>query len=266
MKIRFGICTYNRKELVELTARSLKNIHGYEKIELCIYDDCSTDYDESFLREQYPTAHKIVVREDNVGADQNTAWMMQDYISSDADVLFIADSDLIFRKDVLSTIEHGVNKGYEFFSLFNANGHRKIADFNDEFIEKDYVGAAGVCLSRRICKIILDEVQDQKKAFDWVLCDVLKERGLKIICSQESQVQHIGLAGQNSSIKSFDYGRNFECDSLENAQQIENLFEKYIDLSVNNAEELNNRINAMENSLSWRITSPLRFLAKYFRK
>ena len=45
MKLLIGICTCNRKQIFEYTAKSLSEVKGIEKAKIVIYDDCSDEYD-----------------------------------------------------------------------------------------------------------------------------------------------------------------------------------------------------------------------------
>ena len=101
MKITFGICTYNRKDILVKSAKSLNAISGIEKVNIRIYDDCSSEFDETELRALFPTAKSIIVRPENVGADMNTALMFEDFLTTEDEYLVVADADLIYRRDCL---------------------------------------------------------------------------------------------------------------------------------------------------------------------
>ena len=50
-KLMIGICTYNRKKLIEYTSRSLGEVVGIQNTCVRIFDDCSTEYDKKYLNE-----------------------------------------------------------------------------------------------------------------------------------------------------------------------------------------------------------------------
>ena len=65
--ITFGICTYNRRQILMNSAKSLALVRGIEKVHIRIYDDCSNEYDEAFLRSLFPDAVSITRQKVNLG-------------------------------------------------------------------------------------------------------------------------------------------------------------------------------------------------------
>ncbi len=228
MKITFGVCTYNRKEILMRSAKSLCAISGIEKANIRIYDDHSSELDRDLLLSYFPNAKSIVIRSQNVGADMNTSLMFDDFLKTGDDYLVIADADLIYRTDCLKIIEELIPETDGFFSLFNTPAHPTKKAISTTLVEKDYVGAAGCCIHRSLVYKIKQQVGDRKSFFDWRFCDCLRNNGIRILTAKDSIVQHIGGAGQNSKYVYFDYGMGFRCDSLENAQCIEDLFEEHM--------------------------------------
>lgn len=227
MKITFGICTYNRKDILVSMADSLKQIDNFENINIRIYDDCSTEYDENFLRSIFPSAKTIIRQQRNVGADKNTSYMYKDFLKHNDDWFFNADSDLIFRKDILCKIQECIDDGLSFFSLFNTPFHPSIEEWGSHYVKKDSVGAAGCCLRKEIVEDIINNVVGTSVNFDFNFCEYLKTNNIDILTTKDSYVQHIGVNGYNSGLF-FDYGMSFVCDSLVNAVIIERTFERYV--------------------------------------
>ena len=58
-KIMIAITTYNRKEIIEISSRSLYEIDGIVNGDVYVFDDCSTEFDSKYLEEMYPGAHII---------------------------------------------------------------------------------------------------------------------------------------------------------------------------------------------------------------
>lgn len=260
LKITFGICTYNRKDILLKMASSLKQIEDFNSINIRIYDDCSTEYDLEFLRKVFPDAKTIIRHDKNLGADKNTAYMYNDFINYDDEWFFNADSDLIYRKDILSFISDCIDNSLQFFSLFNTLNHKAVGSANDFFVKKNYVGAAGCCFNKNLIKTIIREVNDAHINFDFKFCDYLRNNGYDIIVSKESYVQHIGVDGYNSTNIFFDYGQNFKCDSMVNGIIIEETFERYMTL-----------VNTFKNSYKWKIyysvgSLPKRIYLNLYRK
>ena len=226
-----GICTYNRKDILEYASRSFRDINGIEEANVKIYDDCSTEFNKNYLKQKYPMASEIIVNEKNVGANFNTRKMLADFANSKNDYLFIADSDLVFNKDILFYIEKGIDelesqKKIVVFSLFNAHTHHIIEDFSEDFVIKKDVGSAGTIISKEAVKIFIDKYYSGKGPFDGFYCNVLREAGAQIFCSKNSYVQHIGIIGQNSFLDSVDMGINFKVDTINNAEAIIDVMQK----------------------------------------
>lgn len=226
--ITFGICTYNRKGILEKSAKSLALVNGIENIHIRVYDDYSTEYDENFLKALFPNAEQICVQPQNGGADKNTALMYEDFLKSGDEWLFNADSDLIYRTDILDAIERFSEQCDGFMTFFNCINHNTVETVNNELIVKDSVGAAGCLLRKDVVQFILDNTKSKRFGFDVGYCKLLRENGRKLFATNESYVQHIGVSGFNSRNIIFDYGENFICDSAVNAAIIESTAEEYI--------------------------------------
>lgn len=231
--ITFGICTYNRMDVLVRSAKSLKSINRYNEINVRIYDDCSTEYDKHFLRDLFPEAKTICIQKKNKGADKNTSVMYEDFLRSGDELLFNADSDLLYSKEIVDVLENTIDKTDGFFSVFNTPAHAVTGSCDSSMQIKKVVGAAGCCLTREIVGIILESVTSREKSFDTKMCEVLRGKKKRILTTKNSYVQHIGVIGQNTDFYSFDYGIGFSCDSIENAESIEDAFEKYI-ISIQN--------------------------------
>lgn len=225
--ITFGICTFNRKDILKKSAESLQRIAGIQSINIRVYDDCSTEFDLGYLKKLFPMAKCIKRGVKNQGADKNTSRMYEDFLNSGDEWLFNADSDLLYRKDILEAIERykGLSKG--FISFFNCINHNTVEDFGN-LVEKDSVGAAGCLLHRDVVRMILKKIKYRNARFDVNFCKMLKREGYRLYATKSSYVQHIGVSGFNSRDIRFDYGNGFSCDSLENANSIEETFETYI--------------------------------------
>lgn len=214
--------------MLEKSAKSLKEITGYGGIHIRIYDDCSSEYGEAYLRQLFPEAETIIVHKKNHGADENTSMMYEDFLKSGDDILFNADSDILYHKDILRYLIWAIGHSDGFVTLLNVPSHPAVAREGNGMLRKEVVGAAGCCLTRRAVRLSLKGVRSRKSSFDTKMCVCLRERGIRILCTEKSYVQHIGVAGQNSDFFSFDYGLGFDCGSLLNAQIIEEAFESYV--------------------------------------
>lgn len=224
-RLMVGICTYNRKNIINYTSRSLKEVENIEKTDVRIYDDCSEEYDVDFLKQVYSMATKVSRNEKNTGADYNTRSMIMDFAKSDNDYLFIADSDLVFNKDILVHIEKIIdelekNGKMVIFSLFNAHTHETIKEFNEDLVVKKEIGAAGTVISKKAVLEFINKEYNGKISIDNFFSNILREKGNEILCTKNSYVQHIGIVGQNSFVDSVDIGVNFKVDTITNAEAI----------------------------------------------
>lgn len=235
MKLLIGICTCNRKQIIEYTAKSLSEVKGIEKAKIVIYDDCSDEYDIDFLKKMYPMAYKIVRNEKRLGADYNTEQMYRDFCKSQENYLFNADSDLLFNSNVIDIIEENIRATEKInskiiFSVFNTPNHKTIKKIDKNLYQKESIGAAGAVLSKQVVKTFVETIPKQYSykipSIDHFFCSKLKQDDYKILCTQNSYVQHIGLIGQNSFFYNTDWGENFEIETFNNAKAISEVLQE----------------------------------------
>lgn len=247
--ITLAIATYNRLPYVERMISSLKSSVDISRINIRIYDDCSTEFPKNHLEKIFPFAKEIIYRKNNLGADRNSRLIYEDFLSTEDDILITADSDLIYRPYWLEKIEEILPLTDGLISLYNSNKHPFINESNQVFAPKLHLGAAGTVLKRCIVDTIIKEIPQEVQRFDWSWSKLLREKGIKLYCLKESYIQHIGILGQNNHglINDFDYGLNFIPENevnqkimsqfidelfLENKKFIDNI-EKEIGCSVN---------------------------------
>lgn len=224
-KIMVGITTYNRKDILDKVAKSFNQINGIDDLYVCIFDDCSVEYDAAYLKSIFKKVDYVHVNEKNLGSDYNIRLFYTHFLESDCEWLLNADSDLIFNKDIIGQITSLFEKTNGIFSVFNTPNHLTRAEYDDTFIEKNDVGSAGVVINKELVKKIIQHIPAHKRlGFDWEFCDFLRSQNIKILVTRKSLCQHVGFYGQNSLFK-FDYGVGFEPDSKINAQIVEKLAE-----------------------------------------
>ncbi|WP_461246052.1 glycosyltransferase family A protein [Treponema sp. R6D11] len=228
--LTIGIPTYNRKKLLELMASSLYESDISISHNIRIYDDCSTEYGLEELKKLFPTAASIKINEVNLKADKNTYQMYHDFLSTSDELLFNADSDLIFSKDWLNTALRLLKKTNGILSVFNANSHEAYKIIDDELCLKKTIGAAGTLFHRdRVAEFMANIVSpDTLTEIDWRFSEYFYSIGLPIFCVNNSLVQHIGYFGQHAKYY-FDFGRNFKIETSKQGQIINDIFENFID-------------------------------------
>lgn len=235
MKLLIGICTCNRKDIIEYTSKSLSEVKEIEKANVVIYDDCSNEYNLDFLKKSYPMATKIVRNETRLGADFNTEKMYRDFLKSQEDYLFNADSDLLFNTNIIEIIENTIKEANNIspktvFSVFNTPNHKNIKEISSNLSEKKSIGAAGTVFNKKnvyeFIGTIPNMYNNKIPTIDHYFCDILKKKGYKILCTNQSYVQHIGLVGQNSFFYNTDWGKDFEIETFNNAKAISKILQE----------------------------------------
>jgi hypothetical protein len=224
-----------------------------------VYDDCSTEYGLDELKQIFPNAASINRNSNNLKADLNMFSFYKDFLSSQDKFLFNADSDIIFNKKWLI---HGLEllRGTDgVLSLFNATSHPAKEIVDDKVCIKKSVGAAGTLFTRERIEGIIDYFSkfpnSKLSSFDWKWSEFLIKNNIRIFCTNDSLVQHIGYYGQNTTIRYrgykkiktqkpyFDFGRNFKIDSIETGQIVNNIFEQFIDQNRNEDERIINLLS-----------------------
>lgn len=239
-KITVGITTYNRKNILKIFSLLLSK-QIFENINIRIYDDHSSEYNEEFLREVFPYAKEIIRRDKNFKADKNMYYMYKDFLKTKDDYLLQLDSDMLigtnFFKNILILCDE-IIKEEGVYSLYNSNNHeysiKNIKNIEEEFFYlKKHIGGACVLFPRKVIEKIIDniEIENQDYSnFDWRWSKYLFENNIPIYVSKNSYVQHIGMGGQNNScIKNLDIGENFiGLESIEGANFLIKYYEDLI--------------------------------------
>ncbi|MBS5038833.1 MAG: hypothetical protein KHZ27_10555 [Fusobacterium sp.] len=250
MRITLAIPTYNRKEIVEITSLSFKELSD---INIRIYDDRSSEYDLSFLKKVFPTAKEIILRNQNLKADKNMYTIYTDFLNTNDDILIQLDSDMLIGKDfflMVSEISKNILKEEAVYSLYNSNSHEFIEEnvfkiINKEIFKlKEHIGGACVIFSKKTLEKIIKNIKIKNNDFsnyDYKWSKYLRENNIPIYVSQKSYVQHIGVGGQNNtSIKNIDIGYDFV--GILNITQVNYLlkyYEKLFEQQKNYIENMN---------------------------
>lgn len=230
-KTMIGVTTYNRKRILELMSKSLYKSNLDISHVVRLYDDNSTEYSEKELGILFPTADKITVSRINKGADLNTWDMYCDFLNTDCDYLFNADSDLIFAKDWMRVGVEYIKNTDGILSIFNTPTHKSINEEGDLCL-KNAFGAAGTFFSRKRIEELMQAFEKgdfSPERIDWGFCDYFNSIGLKLYSTRKSYVQHIGFRGYNSDETGFCYGKGFVVDSLHNGQAINDVLEELVE-------------------------------------
>ena len=221
--IAIGIPTYNRKWLVELCARSVRLAAYPEKTRMIVVDDASAEFDETFLRDQYPEFAEIVRREKNCGgADFAARDVLARLADTGAGILMLFDSDLILAPNCVGRALSLLDKTGGVLSLFNTPNHRILRETGD-LLQKRTIGAAATAWRRDVALKVLEGVAPGS-LWDWRVCDFLTRQRTPIFTVKELLVQHLGYAaGENSNAFRGDIGLGYYDEDFRNAYNLINI-------------------------------------------
>jgi len=246
-KITLAIATHNRKHLLEKMITSLYLSGMGNNVHLRIYDDASTDFDEDFLKKAFPDSKTILRNLVNLGPSKNMHRIFTDFISHDDDILILADSDLIFNPEWLAIVERIIGHTDGMMSLYNSVLHKgilgKIEIDNVNMLNKRTIGGAGAVFKKDIIKKILSELPPSN-TYDWDWSDYLVKSGIRLLVTERSYVQHIGIVGFNggnyfggeTSGSLCDYGINFIGGNEHNEKAQGEFFNELIQIYTKEVE------------------------------
>ena len=223
MKLMIAIPVYNRAKYVDIVAKSLSECKLIEQADVRVYDDCSSEFDISYLEEKFKSVNaKIKRRSTRSPCTENNAFeMMTEFKMSDNDVLLICDSDLLLRPDALEFLHNNFKLTDGFMSLYNSDLHLTVKK-GTLFDLKINVGFAGMCLSKEIVSLVLEH---KNPLFgDLKISKIIFENNIRVLVPTNSMVQHIGISGKHGSLsRGMDYSSSFEPISEHNKKVISEL-------------------------------------------
>jgi hypothetical protein len=204
-----SIPVYNRKKYLEIVAKSLYACSNIDKVTINIFNDCSDEFDDNYLKRLFNKPNtKIINRQKRLKADGNTYQTMLDFLATDNEVLFICDSDLLLRPDAIDYIFNNFWRTDGFLGLYNSELHRDIY-FDGEFVYKENVGFAGICISKSLLKKFVLKQKEGSRSMDFKLSTFLINNAVRLMVPQKCYVQHIGFDGQNCDASSVEFSTNF---------------------------------------------------------
>ncbi|MDR2399388.1 MAG: glycosyltransferase family 2 protein [Endomicrobium sp.] len=209
MELMIAIPVYNRKQFLEITAKSLYECPNAEKTDIKIFNDCSTEFDSTYLKQVFSTPNaEVIERKENLKSNRNTYQIILDFLNTNNKVLFICDSDLLLRPDTLDYIFNNFSKTDGFLGLYNSYMHRDLY-FDGEFIYKEDVGFAGICISKELLKSFVENQKEKQNSMDFRLSEFLIKKNVRLMVPKSGLVAHIGFDGENASNGSMDFSTDF---------------------------------------------------------
>jgi len=247
--------------MLEDFQQSLSLMNGLENCNVRIYDDCSTEFDKAFLTKLFPYAAEIKVRNRNVGASMNIFLIFRDFLKTNDDVLFMADSDLVFDPNCLTFIQNYFQYTDGFLSVYNAANHKSFAEktiMGNVYCEKEMVGSAGSVFSREIVKDLVSNLPHKNGlGYDWAWSHYLHNiKKTKMLVSKRSYVQHIGFYGYNcNGLSTMDYGLNFQSENIINSNIIIKHLEDLVLTMISTEKDglYNKMIQSIYSSITYRV-------------
>jgi len=246
-KITLAVATYNRKHILEKMIKSLYLSDIGANVHIRIYDDASTDFDEDYLKKAFPDSKTIIRNPVNLGPSKNMHRIFTDFIAYGDDILILTDSDLIFNREWLAVVEQVIDHTDGVMSVYNSVLHTGIVDKfqidNVNMLNKKTIGGAGAVFKMNIIKKILYELPPSN-TYDWDWSAYLVKSGIRLLVTERSYVQHIGIAGYNSgnyfggerSGSLCDYGINFIGGNEHNEKAQEEFFNELVQIYTKEIE------------------------------
>lgn len=244
--ITLAVASYNRRDYLECLSASLSASVELDRINLRVYDDCSSLLSVDDIRQIIPYAKEIKRRASNLRADGNMFQIFQDFLTTEDDYLLLCDSDLIFRPGWLDMLFEYMPKTDGILSLYNSRMHSPSpildnSEHNQFLLTKNDLGAAGCAFTRERVKELVKAFPTlpTHTTFDWIWSEFFLSRRLNLYCLQESYIQHIGIIGQNNFglLTHYDYGLSFLPESEINQR----IMIKFIDGLVQAQEQWEQR-------------------------
>jgi glycosyltransferase involved in cell wall biosynthesis len=261
VSVTVAITTFNRAQYIVKMKKSLQETVDLETAHVRVYDDCSSDFDETYLHTMFPDAETILRSKRNLGCDENLFQAMKNFLTTDDEIFVIADSDLIFHPEWLRFLKRCFPLTDGVMSLYNSYLHPPIEQVKLDdvpFVRKSAIGAAGTVMDRKTVSTILESLR-RSSHIDWKFSTILESEGIRLLVSQQSYVQHIGIHGKNNIGLKADFGLNFLPGSRTN-EEIMTAYTEELLATIAQAPEtlvpktdLNYRVGKM-------LLSPVRFL------
>ncbi len=212
MQITVAIPTFDRRDVLAVSAEVLSRVSWLDHVNLRVYDDASSlSLDE--LRSFYPTATETIKRPKNLGADDHCRQIFIDFLATQDDCLLVLDSDLVVSDKALQVLLEAMPHTDGVLSLYNSCRHQsqqaiRCGEHHCEL--KQTIGAAGMALSRNRVEEIVRHVPPGR-SFDFRVSQYLIRHGYRICVTSNSYVQHIGFDGYNCKDRVVDFGLSFDC-------------------------------------------------------
>lgn len=220
----FGVATYNRSDVLAEMSASLRRsrIPGELEVSTVVVDDASTEYGLADLERHFPGSAMSRNRK-NLGANGTMQVLFEKFLETDGTALAITDNDLLFHPDWISTLLEVWGESDGAVRLYNSaqnptTPHPAIA--GHRMLRADFLASAGFVVSRKHIEHVVASTP-VTSVYDWAWSRELAEAGHRLLVTERSWIQHIGMQGYNSDGVGFvDFGLNFLSGSVENERVV----------------------------------------------
>lgn len=207
--IMIAIPTYNRIGYTKFHAKVIREYHKIPSSSLYIFDDCSTEYGEKELREWYGKDIHFFPCKKRLRSDGNIRRMFEYFITTNFDLIFSVDTDLIFHKNWRDFIYKHIDSTDGVMSLYHSGApHHTTFNCNGELCEKKSMGSAGTVMKKSVVKKMLQE--HRSSMFDWGFVSIFKRRKIKMMIPRKSLIMHYGQIGQNNACGTKEVAKGFD--------------------------------------------------------
>ena len=221
-----AIPTYNRRAELEACLACLAAAEGLDDWRIVIGDDCSTDYDIAEVVRHTPLAVTVLRNKANLGCDGNSVLLLEACLRKNARRVLLLDSDMIVSSDALSFAERTFARSDGVLSLYNSVLHVEAEAVDSELVRKNSIGGAATVWDASVLKDMLGGL-DGPACWDWRICDMAREKNIRLCVAWESRAQHIGINGSNSlHFGQLEYGARFRIETRVQAEAIAGAHEK----------------------------------------
>lgn len=212
--LTIGLTTYNRRELLAQTARSLRQVRGLNSVDIVILDDGSTECAGDLLRALLPRATLLRNEKNSGRADFAIRQLWAHFVQAGTGYLLSMDSDLLAARSLIEKCRDIIFADFNrtdrsLYSLFNTRKH-PVVGASDGFLLKRDVGSAGTLWRHDLLAGVLAHVPPSP-SYDWDWSAYLAAQGVPIRVTPTSYLQHIGHVGQNTqTLAGMDHGDDFD--------------------------------------------------------
>jgi len=191
--INIYITTLNRKDITEFT---LNNINQYKKdSKLFLYDDNSTDYDLSFLK-QFTT--NVISYKEKTGIAKIRKHQIKHFIDSNSDFCYLTDNDTIHDEFFIDKLLEIYEQFNGISSIFNTDFHKTESEYNENLLVKKVITGNSIFFNRKYALNVYNSITNDRLPcdnWDWQISHAFDN----FVISKTSYCEHLGWRGIHSS-------------------------------------------------------------------